>query len=281
MERTLRELQRTSVGILEEFDRVCKKNNLRYYLGFGTLLGAVRHKGYIPWDDDIDLCMPRADYDRFMEKHYQEIAFPYQVCDYTLDHNSNYSFNFRVENSKVFIVRIVGGKETYVPSWISIFPIDGLPESVAGQKVQAKRMSLYYTLLRFSRSSLTGYGNTPKSVPEKIGVLLNNTLKIGKWIDPRKMAKRMNDRLKKYDFDTSDRVGIYTFDRYPLAYEKAWFGQPTEIMFENRLFPAPSDPDAFLRHCYGDYMKLPPKDQQKQSHSIRIVFAEDIADQTP
>jgi lipopolysaccharide cholinephosphotransferase len=272
MEHTLRDLQLVTVDILVEFDRICQEYGLTYYLGFGTLLGAVRHKGYIPWDDDIDLCMPRKDFDKFVQVAYKKVHYPFQVCYHTMDNYTSFSFNFRVENSRVCIVRNIGGIDKELPAWISVFPIDGLPKKKVQQKRQERIISYLYTLLRFARSAKNGYGKSDKNILEKIGVVINKYLRIGKLLEPRKMARAINNQLRKFDYDMSDQVFVYTFNKYKSIYEKKWFDKPQMIEFEGKLFPAPSDYDAFLKRCYGDYMKLPPVEQRKPSHSVDFIF---------
>ena len=272
----LRVLQLATVETLVMFDRLCKKNGLVYYLGFGTLLGAVRHKGYIPWDDDVDLCMPREDYDRFLCNIYLQVVKPFSVCHFSMDNYSSYSCNIRIENKKVKLGRDIGGEKIYFPSWISIFPIDGMPKGKVNQILHEKHVSYLYALLRFARSSIKGYGSTPKSTKERIGVMLNNIFCIGKLFSPRKVAMKIDNCLKKYKYANSDLACIYTYDRYQIDYQKEWFGEPNNLDFEHLSLPCPSNYKSFLKQCYKNYMELPPKNKRKPSHSIDIIVERDV-----
>ena len=121
----MNELQKCQLEILKEFIRICKDNNLQYYLVGGTCLGAVRHKGFIPWDDDIDVAMPRDDYDKFITLQ-DQMKKPYFIQTYKSDKNYIYNFAKVRDSSTTFVENFFACSQMNHGVWIDVFPLDGM-----------------------------------------------------------------------------------------------------------------------------------------------------------
>ena len=268
-------LQKTCTDILFEFDKVCRTHGLTYYLAYGTLLGAVRHQGFIPWDDDVDLWMPRKDMQFIIDNFDDLFKKPYIINHYQKPGFTTNSFVLRVCNPRVKIKRKVGGENRLFDSFISIFPICGLPKNLVRQRLFAIKANLLYIKLRFIRSTNNGYGEVHRSFTEKCGLFLNHLFNVGKGRSIVDAVMKIDKMLSKYPYDNTNKVGIHSFCYDPFIYDVSIFGTPAELLFDGRELYAPSDYDKILRICYGDYMKLPPIESQKPAHSVDIIIEND------
>ncbi len=261
---TLKEIQFAEFKILEEFDRICNDNNLRYSLAGGTLLGAVRHKGFVPWDDDIDVCMPRPDYEKF-KKIFKNEQF------YLSDDKGKYSiYPFLKMMDKSIEVQEVGFNEVS-NLWIDVFPIDGLPSENKKLKKIYKKSSLYRKIIVFDKwKNLNVYGG-------KHNKLIAFLIKIYVKTYGVKRAIKNSIRLAlKHDYKKSDYVGAITWGCYGVGERmlKSEYEQFTEMEFEGKKFSVMGCWDSYLRGIYGDYMKLPPEDK-RITHGIKAFRAGD------
>lgn len=245
----LREAQKASLDILIEFDRVCKKNNLTYWIDFGTLLGAVRHKGFIPWDDDIDLSMPLDDYKRFLELGQKELSQDYFLQTETTDPGSEMRNGiFKIRKNGTFFINDYDDfrKNYHKGASIDVFAQVPYPTLSKGLlKFLRKRINKAYGFFRFNPrlnfKNIVSYFVFPVSYVFFKG--LWNII----------CAFRKKDRLL-----TPIEWLIYG---YPTLKSEL---QPTsQIEFEGRMFPAPKNPDARLTDMYGDYMAIPPAEKRR------------------
>jgi lipopolysaccharide cholinephosphotransferase len=250
----LRKMQLIQVDILSEFDRVCRKNNIRYIMDGGTLLGAVRHKGFIPWDDDIDVRMLRSEYEKFCEISDKELngKVYFQTCRNEEKYPWMYS-KIRMKGTKV--VRLGQEKMGMRDGvFIDIFPCDGLPNDEKLHKKHNKeawicRKILYARSGRYSANTFIErlfwwcVCVIPKSVVYK-------------------KAKMMAQRYTEHN---SARVGCIGWHEPidVIGFEKRYFTELTDLEFEGHMFMAPKDSDGFLRFSYGDdYMTPPPVEER-------------------
>ncbi len=146
-------LQRIELDILKKVLALCEKYGLVYYALGGTLLGAVRHKGFIPWDDDIDIGMPRSDYERFLEVAAKELEMPYQLHTLQQKHGEYSYYSARVENTDVKIRRKATIKEVVIPAWIDVFPLDGVPDRESQRKWWKRKCSFLNNRFKASQCS--------------------------------------------------------------------------------------------------------------------------------
>jgi len=231
-------------GLLKEIDRFCTANGIRYFMAFGTLLGAVRHKGYIPWDDDTDVCMPRPDYERFMKEYMNNDT--YSV--YTFHSDKNYFYTFgRIRDNRQ-------GNKKLAGVCVDIYPIEGLPQNenelsdhvLNVEKIRKKEMVLTRWYSRFNRYHLSFFN-----------IILRPLI--------YKNACKMENVIMKYDYESSKNVSaLSTIVKNVIP--KDYYGKGIKLEFENELFMAPNKTIEWLTNVYGDFMKLPPVEKRTPNH---------------
>ncbi len=261
-ELTLREIQLSELDMLIEFDGICKEKGLKYTLVGGTLLGAVRHKGFIPWDDDIDVGMPRPDYEKFKDLiKNKEICLP-QNLTVTCDSGKTAQYPFlKIVNNKISVkeehYREVSGL------WIDIFPIDGLPDD-------RKKIAKIYKKTK-SLSRIIYFGNLKKFDKyyglKKLAVKLYHIY--CKCYGLNRAVKNINKLSTRYDFNTENLCGVVAWGAYGVgeAYEKSGFEEMVNVEFEGHELPAIGCWEKYLHGIYGDYMTLPPE-EKRVTHSF-------------
>lgn len=263
----LKEIKEIELKILLDFDIFCKKNKLRYYLVGGTLLGAIRHKGFIPWDDDIDVCMPRPDYKKL-------ISFNKQISGLELKCNAlkNTMIPFCKlvnTNTKICIQYMENDYNQHI--WIDIFPIDGLPENIIETKNIYKECNFYRKLFYICDAKL-GEGKTKfKKYAKYILKPLANLYGKKRCID------NIEQIASQYPYETSKYVGAITWGLYGVGERmlKSEFEKAIEVEFEGHKFPAFSCWDSYLKGLYGDYMQLPPVEKRKTHDMVAYLLDED------
>ncbi len=261
-ELSLQELKEIELEILKMFHSFCEENHLQYYLAYGTLLGAVRYKGFIPWDDDVDVLMPREDYNRFLNiftdtDQYHLIAFernpaalfPYaKICDMTT----------RKEET---------GYRNDVPLGIDIdiFPLDHWADDLESAKHEAKLIGRNMLFLNLSKLQKPDSIRPVKRFVK--GILMRWCRLHGSEYYVRKILKE----AVKDEQNGSRYMGTKTWcvygERNIIPAEA--FADRIEIEFEGEKFFAPVGYDAYLTCLYGDYLPEPPKEKQKTHHSFR------------
>ena len=260
------------IDVLSAFIRICEAQGLRYFCAGGTAIGAVRHQGMIPWDDDIDVFMPRPDYDRFLRLATQsmpegyEVLSPYATKDYPM-------YFAKMCNARTTLL-----ENERIPCvfglYIDIFPLDGACDDVE---------TCYREKRRFKRlmNKLEAV-STHNSFGEYVG-LLTKRREWGRfavktvafccrsWLR-RWLLKQMDSIAYGHDYALSSRVVTYSgaYQRQEI-YPKAWLETPQMFAFEGLMVNLPHDYDAYLRHFFGDYMTLPPV-EQRASHHQKVFF---------
>ncbi|MDR0307802.1 MAG: LicD family protein [Chitinispirillales bacterium] len=274
---TLRNLQLAELGILKKFIKICEENHLRYYLCGGTLLGAARHKGFIPWDDDIDLAMPREDYIKFFEiykdKHHEEDEKFF--IDLTV---TQYPSMIQIVNKSVKVIDKNAITVRHRYAWLDIFPIDGLPESNILRFFHARRFLFGRMLYKFAGfESGVDLKRANRPFYEKILINIYNKLKIYKYFNDEKKYLCSADKiLLKYSmYKTGGCCIFWGISKIKEIYQTDWFGEGVPIEFEDITANAPQNYDRYLSRLYGDYMILPPEDK-RQRHDIEIIISEEI-----
>ncbi len=261
---SLRELQLTELEILFEVDRICKANSITYYLDGGTLLGAVRHKGFIPWDDDIDISMPIADYNRFIKCAEKELADIYFLQHYTTDNFHCFYAKVR-KNNTTAIESNKSELDAHNGVWIDIFPLIGVKNDKKWIKNQKKKMErykrLYYkTTCMLPWKNLSFDKKLLRMIPLPIRGIIIDTMYRHLFSDPLKSPFCCT---------------VWGEERVEARFNSNVFREKTELMFEGRLFPAPKYWDEYLSTVYGDYMTPPPEDKRTGgNHTITFVDLE-------
>lgn len=252
VEYDVRTLQLHILGNLQAVDKVCREHGLRYYIYDGTMLGAIRHGGFIPWDDDLDIAMPREDYEQFIAHAHEWLPEPYEFIAFELDESYPLPFGKVQDASTSLIERphlpYLGGV------YIDVFPIDGVPSN---------------PLLR--RWHLVGYDVLKKVIymsyrdPYRHGKGLSSLIPLfcRKVLGQQRLQRVTRNWLRKYSFAESKLVCVFD-DGFHGVVPKTVLGTPTPVKFEGQEVMGVEQADAYLTHMYGDYMTPPSQANQRQ-----------------
>ena len=255
------ECHKLLLGIAKEFDRICTKHNIPYYMLGGTMLGAIRHKGFIPWDDDIDILMPRPDYEILK----REFRHPVLVfTDRDVDPNCYVTFG-KIYNSRTIMHECTDYDSEYGVS-IDVFPIDGLPNDTDEAINHYKKLSRLRKLLDFKMVKVSSTRSVMKNLVLIGGKLLLFPFK-------RKSLQDYVIKLKKkYRYEDSDYVAELSFGTYKRILPKSVFESYILHRFENEDFFIIKEYDKYLTSVFGDYMKLPPIEKRVSHHSFNAYW---------
>ena len=254
----IRILQRKIIGNLEAIDAVCREHGLRYYLWAGTMLGAVRHKGFIPWDDDMDICMPRPDYEQLISHWREWLPQPYEVIAPETDPTYPYPFA-KIEDASTTVLERPDFK-FLEGVYIDVFPIDGAPADEQKRKSHFKHYKFWRHLLFLRGRDPFKHGKGPRSW---FPWLLHKVYSL------EDLQNKVKSYMTKYPYDASDYVCDYD-DGLRGVIEKRILGTPQVYPFEDKQFLGVEHYDEYLSNKYGDYMQLPPKEKQIQHHFFRL-----------
>ena len=256
---SLKEMQQVYLELLKEFDSICQENHLRYDLAGGSLLGAVRHAGFIPWDDDIDVCMPRPDYQRLLELKAQGALKLPSGRDVISHRDRSMARHFgRYVRHDVRRLSDMAEEDDCPYIGMDIFPIDGLPKGKLAFKWQCFRIR---QLRRFLLTSVEKKGTSRRGAfAAKIKDLYRPLLKV---IGPYRIAARLDRVCSRVSFEKAEFVGAVT-GMYGIR--ERWLKEqmlPQKRMkFEDTEACVFANYDIYLSNLFGDYMRLPPADQQ-------------------
>lgn len=264
-------LKRTELGLVKEFHRICEENNLRYTLAMGSMIGCVRHKGFIPWDDDIDVVMPWEDYCKFTEIANSCTSEDYMVFDEKTVKDYPYPFAKFIKKQSCAIFEYPFKHYHNQPVYIDIFPGLLVPKSKA--KLRRIQLSNFFYSQTGRMRSLSPVKHTKRGFVAKIGMFLFFCL--NKIIPQRFCYRRMMKIATSVKRENAERY--YVGDLYSQTKSIIKFPMPLDV-FDTRILMAfedtelymPKDYDSILRTMYGDYMQLPPEGERK-SHGFIFV----------
>ncbi|MBE6732995.1 MAG: LicD family protein [Ruminococcaceae bacterium] len=259
-------LKSVELEILKYFIDICEKENIQYFLIGGTALGAVRHKGFIPWDDDIDVGMPRADYEKFISVAQKYLPEYYFLQNFYTDQNYPNNFSKIRDSRTAFIETSCRNIDMNHGVYIDIFPLDGYPAT----KLPSKIFDFKKKLIN-SRISMVFETYQAKSLKSKIALFL---LKIV-YPNYRTAVRSRETLYKKYNYSDSRYVVNHggAWGRKEIVL-KSYFGNGALGEFENLKVIIPENYDQYLKNVYGDYMTLPPKENRKGHHYCTVIDLE-------
>lgn len=262
-ELTLDELKKIEFDILKHFDVFCKEHNIRYYLAYGTLLGAIRYKKFIPWDDDVDVLVPREDYERLL-KIYEDNA-QYKLFAFEKDGKFHYPFAKLCDLSTRKVLPEFRSSDAIPGVEIDIFPLDCWHTDYDKAQKEARRISRDMLFLQASQ-----YRESPtkKGMKALLWHLISVYAKIrtDKYFNKKIVKKSKANKQDHPAFVGSKSWCIYG-ERGIIPAEA--FADVTYVEFEGEMFPAPKGYDTYLTCLYGDYLPEPPKEKQKTNHSFK------------
>ncbi len=265
---TLKEIQALELGVLRQVDELCRREKLRYCLCGGTLLGALRHGGFIPWDDDIDIAMPRPDYERFVALCQRE-GLPFRLCCHETEPDYGYLFA-KVWDPATRVVDVVGSRTAVdIGVGIDIFPMDGLGNSRAEALKNFRKTSFLRELL--VAANWKGYSRSKTRAWYYEPIRLTFFL-LSRLVKPSALVERLQKTLRGICFDEADYVaivmGVY---RERDIIEKRLL-EEAEMEFEGERFVVPAGYATWLGQIYGDYMTPPPPEKQVTHHSFDAYY---------
>ena len=267
-ELDLKEIQQIEVKLLLEFDSICRKEKFRYSLGGGTLLGAIRHKGFIPWDDDVDVMMPRPDYEAFI-KYCEEQNVTFKLITYENEKGYNGLFA-KLSDLSTEIIDEVNTVDYTIGVNIDVFPLDGLGRS-------EKEAIKLFRKTSFDREVLNATAWKKYFRSKTHGILLEPVRFIifilSRFANPKKLLNRIDEQNLKQSFEESSFAGCVCGSyREREIMPTNTFTEYTEVEFESIKLLAISNYDAYLTKHYNNYMQLPPEDKRQTHHTYKAYL---------
>ena len=272
-ELSLQECQKASLEVLKSVSCICINLNLRYFLAYGTLIGAIRHKGFIPWDDDIDIMMPRKDYQKLVEyfECNKKLLKPLELFDIHTHMDYPYMIG-RVSDTR-YVIETHNEKDCGMGVFIDIYPMDGLGCNLKWA-VKVGMKADHLASLCFQSTRLKYEIGTTKSIIKK--ALKLPVYFYAKVRGKQYFVERLEKLSREFSYDTSKYIACIVWlsggkrDMFP----KAWFEETIDCRFENYSFKIPSRYHEILSYIYGDYMKLPPLNEREGHHYYKTYRKE-------
>ena len=266
----LKIIQDKERGILREFIRVCDKYDLKYFLVEGSMLGAVRHGGMIPWDDDIDVALYREDFEKFIQVCESELSTPYKCDSFCLD-ESRIDYLTQMVDTSTLVETHFKKHPKQVPIWIDVFILDGTPKGKKAGKLHNYR--LLHRKLKLMWSDLDNFVVNRENRPaeEKILMKTGRVLHTSKLISTRKQLLKMDRAMKKIPVSPENNVINFMSEykgKSEFPYE--YFGDGKTVDFDGMSVRIPEKAELILGKVYGNYMEYPPE-SERYKHKLKLI----------
>ncbi|WP_326426680.1 LicD family protein [Adlercreutzia wanghongyangiae] len=265
-ELSRREAQEVEIKLLEEFADICDQRGLRYYLAYGTLIGAARHEGFVPWDDDVDVMMPREDFERLRAEFDAWRLRPTSQFVHCRDGRSRFPFG-RIIDTRTLVDEnyCEGGEE--LGAWIDVFPLDDMPRYASG---------LFRRIAYWNAARMLAVSDAQKGASAVSRIAKRILVPLYRRKGSVHYAQKMDEAVLRWrDADSSCYAEILGVTERKKALPKEWF-EPAMLPFELRDYCVPSNYDAVLTSCYGDWRELPPEDK-RIPHPMKIYLKDDAS----
>ena len=264
-DKTLKILHKEGLEILKEIDRVCQKYDIPYFLCGGTLIGVMRHKGFIPWDDDIDVGMLRKDYEKFQKCFIKEHSKEYFLQSIETEPDYWLSFMKIRKNNTTFIEGITADLDIHHGIYVDIFPFDEVPDNGFDKKLKLRAMLIKVIKdTIYVKKKLIKYSETRRTIFCRLFSIFS----------VKKLFKIQKKLMTKYENKGYKHcicyIGTYPTSREYIAKDTIY--PVKKGLFEKEEFSIPNTPEVYLTNLYGDFMKLPPKDKRRNHAAVKIDF---------
>lgn len=264
---TNEEIKIIALNLMKVFHRFCEEKGIRYFMAYGTLLGAVRHRGFIPWDDDIDVAVPRSDYDRIIREFNGWCEEDVELISYETNEGYYLPYAKLIDTNTVLIEKI--DHPIPIGVYFDIFPIDNMPDD-KGKAAKLIKKTVFWN--RVNGFKMYVVPERKLSIKCFAHVILKTFLQFFKR---KNIIKKIINISRKYESEgTSKYMGcvVSPFYKEKEIMEKDWYSDRVSLTFEDGEFYAPAGYDSILKKLYGNYMEFPPKEQQVTHHSFYAVW---------
>lgn len=270
-------VQELTLFTLDTFIDFCQKHDLHYYFTGGALIGVMRHSGFIPWDDDIDIGMPRSDFDRFHTLIKKEMPEGFGICDRYTDPKWHFAMSQFIDMRSEIVIDLAKESRT-AHIWIDVFPLDGLPEEGTVRWFRVKKILMYRYLIQIANIDTQVDVHRDRPWYEKKVLDLCKALHIGRSWDTDHLLDCLEKNLRKTDFYGAKFCGnLLGRYREREVVPTEWFGNAVYGSFEGRQVKIPAESHRILTALYGDYMKLPPI-EARVAHNVKITSYRNLRD---
>ncbi|MCY7209837.1 LicD family protein [Streptococcus sp. IsoGale021] len=270
----IEKLHKIDLEIVKNVIKVFEKYDLKYFMLGGTMLGAIRHGGFIPWDDDIDLGMPRKDYEKFLEVAEDELPSHLQIVNYK--NTSSYQYYItRVQNTDVKVIEErIGNDSKFTFASIDIFPIDGTPNNKLLRKIYYFRVLTHRALMSLHYKDSIDRKRKRRKL-ESAFIWVMEKIPFDKIINPYKEKEKIDRLLSHQNIDNSNYIGnIMGAYRTREIVPKEWYGEGTKYKFEDIELIGFDNYHEYLKYTYGNYMELPPVESRKTHYCLESLVSE-------
>lgn len=271
-EINLEELKKIELSVMKEIHKICTEQDIKYSLCGGTLLGAIRHGGFIPWDDDIDIFMPRPDYDRFV-KYCQENETPFDLLSLETDERYGYLFAKAMAKNTRIIEDNSNPNGIEMGVYVDIFPIDGLGSTYeeALKEFKSSRFKREMLVAKNWKKYFRSKTRSWKYEPIRFAFFVAS-----RFVSMKKLVGKTQSKLRLTSYDESDYVAtICGSYREKEIMEKTVFEECVDIAFEDAVFKGIKEYDKYLSHIYRNYMELPPEKNRVSHHMFKAYYLND------
>lgn len=262
---TIEQIHQYSIELLDEAVRICKECNIRYWLAYGTLLGAVRHKGFIPWDDDIDIMLLREDFEKLVSIA-EDIIDKDRFCFQWKSTEPHHTLGIaRIRRLGTYhpepMAYSLGLKELGV--WIDLYPLDPIDVTMSEAKRRLRKWKLYNRLANYSVYKKQPIGSRLPTIAWRLAKALSGIRPTTTWIRMRDYVCKQE--MKEHGFSSAyinfEGATVYGLKNSIVQYD--WLKKPCELEFEGKLYSVPCGWHEYLSNMYGDYMVLPPVEKRR------------------
>lgn len=271
---SMNEVQQEAIEILKQVSDICEKLNIEYFLAYGTLIGAIRHEGFIPWDDDIDIMMPRNDYDRLCEYFVQNDNLIGDLKWFSPETNKDYPYMIARISSMKYVIDTDNEKPSGLGLFIDVYPLDGMGDDLELAKKRKKKINRTISLCFLSTrlSFKKGYTRSKLKMLIKYPAFIYSHLMGRDYF-----FKKIKKQAQLMDYNSSKYVGCVVWgsdDGVRAIFPKEWVDKTVDWKFAEYQFKVPKEYDCILRQLYGDYMQLPPEEDRIAHHFYSAYLRE-------